>query len=368
MYNILFVHTDLRGGGAERVMLNVMRGIDRAKFHPILFLIKNDGVYWNEVPDDVEIITALKADQRICWNLPRLLMKLFRISLRADILVGAMELTPTYFAILIGILLKRPVMGWVHVNLKNYLSVLSPVHVKLIQWTYPHLAAVVAVSEGAAKSIAELIPSLRGKIEIVHNPLLLDKICLLAQEPPDADLFGPIVLAAGRLTYQKGFDVLIRAHVKLLERGGKQRLVILGEGPARKELESLIHELGAQNSVSLPGFKTNPYAWMKRANIFVLSSRFEGFGLVIAEALALGTPVVSTDCPSGPAEILEGGRYGLLVPVEDAAALAAAIARVLTDSNLADDLHKAGPRRAADFSAAALIPRFEDVLSKVAIP
>ncbi|HQH28782.1 MAG TPA: glycosyltransferase, partial [Oligoflexia bacterium] len=139
----------------------------------------------------------------------------------------------------------------------------------------------------------------------------------------------PIVLGCGRLREQKNFALLIKALASLREKVAA-KLVILGEGPQRKNLESLISELGLTADVSLPGEVENPLSYMAHASVFCLSSSWEGFGIVLVEALAMGLPVISTDCPSGPAEILDGGRFGELVPVGDLPALSCALEAALT--------------------------------------
>jgi glycosyltransferase involved in cell wall biosynthesis len=144
-----------------------------------------------------------------------------------------------------------------------------------------------------------------------------------------------VVLGVGRLTAQKDFPSLIRAFAKV--RAQKPcRLVILGEGELRGELEALVASLDLSADVALPGFTDNPFAWMRQSSLFVLSSAWEGFGNVLVEAMACGTPVVSTNCPSGPAEILENGRWGRLVPVGDVDALADAMLATLAETTHAD--------------------------------
>nr|WP_241878977.1 glycosyltransferase [Psychrobacter sp. PraFG1]UNK05619.1 glycosyltransferase [Psychrobacter sp. PraFG1] len=155
-----------------------------------------------------------------------------------------------------------------------------------------------------------------------------------------------MVLAVGRLTHQKDFATLIHAFKKVLKNKACN-LIILGEGELRCELEKLIKDLNLQDNVQLPGFVNNPYAWMSKADLFVLSSIYEGFGNVLVEAMACGTPVVSTDCPSGPSEILENGRWGSLVPTNDPDSLAEAILKALNNTKFKSELVK---KRAEDFS------------------
>src|SRR3954452_14198277 len=199
--------------------------------------------------------------------------------------------------------------------------------------------AVVAVSDGVADALARVTGLPRGLIRTIHNPVVGPELEALSREPVAHPWLAPgqppVVLSAARLTVQKDLPTLLRAFALLRARRAV-RLLILGDLPTPErteasigELRDLAYRLGVAADVELPGFVENPYAWMARASLFALSSAYEGFGNVLVEAMACGCPVVSTDCPSGPAEILDGGRYGPLVPVGDAEALAEAMARVL---------------------------------------
>jgi glycosyltransferase involved in cell wall biosynthesis len=187
---------------------------------------------------------------------------------------------------------------------------------------------VIAVSEGVAEDTAAVTGLPRDRIAVVRNPVVTPRLRAMAKEAvdhpwlPASDV--PVVLGAGRMTRQKDFPVLVRAFARV-RRERPCRLIVLGEGPDRAEIERLVGELGVGDDVSLPGFAVNPYAYMSRASLFVLSSRWEGSPNVLTEALAVGTPVVSTDCPSGPRETLQEGRFGPLVAVGDEEALARAI-------------------------------------------
>jgi glycosyltransferase involved in cell wall biosynthesis len=145
----------------------------------------------------------------------------------------------------------------------------------------------------------------------------------------------PVILGVGRLTVQKDFPTLIRAFARVRQKRNA-RLLILGEGELRSELNALVAELGLQADVALPGFVENPFVFMRHASLFVLSSAWEGFGNVLVEAMACGMPVVSTDCPSGPAEILQNGKWGRLVPVGDVQALSEALLATLEESTHPD--------------------------------
>jgi glycosyltransferase involved in cell wall biosynthesis len=197
---------------------------------------------------------------------------------------------------------------------------------------YGRADAVVAVSKGVADELAALGEVPREKVHVIHNPIDSGRIIRQAEAQPEHPWFQPgqppVLLAAGRLHPQKDYPTLLRAFASL-RKARKLRLAILGEGRERPRLEQLIGDLGIGEDVRLLGFQQNPFAFMARAAVFVLSSAWEGLGNVLIEALACGCPVVSTDCPHGPSEILEKGRYGALVPVGDPQELAHAIVAAL---------------------------------------
>jgi glycosyltransferase involved in cell wall biosynthesis len=219
---------------------------------------------------------------------------------------------------------------------------------------YPRNDGLIAISQGVAEDAASLIGVPREAIRVISNPVVTGRIAELAQAPVAhrwlAEGGSPVILGAGRLEPQKDFPTLIRAFAEA--RGARPlRLVILGEGAQRASLLDLAAALGVAGDVDLPGFVDNPYAYMARAAVFVLSSAWEGFGNVLAEALAVGIPVVATDCPSGPSEILEGGRWGRLVRVGDAAGLARAVLETLADPLPAASLRESAQRFTVEASA-----------------
>lgn len=219
----------------------------------------------------------------------------------------------------------------------NFLG-LTPNHANsLIRYFYPWADDIVAVSQGAAQDLARITGLPPARIKVIYNPVVTPELFEKAKEPVDHPWFAPgeppVILGVGRLVGQKDFSTLIRAFSKV-RTSQNARLMILGTGPERSKLESLVNELSLELDVALPGFVSNPYAYMARSAVFVLSSVWEGFGNVLAEAMATGTPVVSTNCKNGaPAEILDNGKYGLLTPVGGSEALAEAILEVLIREN-----------------------------------
>jgi glycosyltransferase involved in cell wall biosynthesis len=251
------------------------------------------------------------------------------------------------------------------VSERNTLSVRSA-HARGLQWRalpkvearwYPRADAILAVSEGVADDLARTARIARDRITVTYNPIDLAAVEAAAREPVAHEWLRPgqppVVLGVGKLKPQKGFDVLLRAFARV-RASRAARLVILGEGPQRRALERLARRLGlSSDDLALPGFVVNPYAWMARSAVFALSSRWEGLPNALIEALACGCAVVSSDCPSGPAEILDAGRLGTLVPVDDADALATAIERALAPSD-----PSARRARARDFAIERVAPRY----------
>lgn len=203
---------------------------------------------------------------------------------------------------------------------------------RLMARLYPRADAIVAVSEGVRQDLLARFPLPAARVHTIYNPVITPALLAARDAPLDDPWFAPgappVLLNVAALRVQKDQPTLLRAFAALRAQR-PARLLILGEGSQRPALETLAGELGIAADVRMPGYVPNPLAYMRRAAVFVLSSRYEGFGNVLAEALVCGCPVVSTDCPAGPAEILDNGRYGRLTPVGDVEALARALAAAL---------------------------------------
>ncbi len=324
----------LRGGGAERVMVNLARGFFDQGIDVDLVLVKAEGPYLSEVPGGVRVVDLHSS--RVLTSLPRLTHYLRRE--RPQSMLSAMDHAnivaiwarklsgvPCRVVVSVHSTLSRALTN--NPNLRGYLMP------NLIRIFYPWADTVVAVSNGVAEDFANITRLPRESIKVIYNPIVIPELLEKAKEAVEHPWFSrgepPVILSVGRLTKAKDYPTLIRAFA-LVRRKYPARLMILGEGEERAKLEALTQELGLQDDISLPGFVDNPYAYMARAAVFVLSSAWEGFGNVLVEAMAVGTPVISTDCPSGPAEILENGRWGKLVPVGDTNAMAQAILSTLS--------------------------------------
>lgn len=226
---------------------------------------------------------------------------------------------------------------------------------------YKKADAVVANSKETAKEIARITGV---ETRAIYNPTLTENYEELAQEPVEQEWFQgelPIIISTGRLAYEKGYDTLIRAFDKVLQEMDC-RLVIIGEGEKREELEELAKQLQINHKIWMPGYDANPYKYVSKADVFVLSSRFEGLPNTLIEALAVGTPCVSTRCRSGPKEILLGGEGGLLVDVENEEQMAKAIFETLSNREAAGRKLKKAQQMLYRFTPNEVGKQYEDLL------
>ncbi len=221
---------------------------------------------------------------------------------------------------------------------------------------------VIALSKGAADALVRLYPAVKHKTRVIYNAGFEPAVMVNARSAsPHVDPRRPVLVACGRLHVQKDYPTLLRALVRVRAKIPHARLWILGEGPERRALEREVHQLGLVEAVDFLGFQSNPHAYIAQADVFVLSSCWEGFGNVLVEAMVCDVPVVSTDRLYGPREIIEPEQSGLLAPVRDATALADAVLRILVEPGLADRLRQGAKLRAQVFSADASVAAYEAV-------
>lgn len=322
----------LFGGGAERVMLNLMGGFLERGLKVDLVMNTVAGPYLKQLPSQVRIVD-LKAP-RMLAGLPKLAGYLRRE--RPRVLLSGLHYNNeiALWAKILGLSSTRVVVSehnTLSIHAKRWKSDRwSPLLAKLF---YPLADGIVAVSRGVAEDLANVTGLPVSRIETIYNPVITAQMSQKSKESLDHPWFQtgepPVVLAVGRLEPQKDFSSAIRAFALVREKQ-VARLMILGSGSEREKLQTLVRELDLENDVAILKFAQNPYNYIAGAAVYLLSSAWEGFGNVIVEALNLGTPVVSTNCPHGPAEILDNGKYGELVPVGDTKAMAEAILRVLS--------------------------------------
>jgi glycosyltransferase involved in cell wall biosynthesis len=326
---IAFFLPSVRGGGAQRVIVNLAQGMTERGLPVDLVLTAADGVFLSQLPPTARVVDLRAGRQlRSVGPLTRYLRRE-----RPRVLVSSLShanLVALWAARLAG--RATPVIVTVHNTMSQSGGEQGWLAARVWSWSlrtfYPWASCVVAVSRGAADDLIRTTGLPRERVHVVYNPVITPDLLCLARQAPDHPWFHPgqppVVLGVGRLTPQKDFATLLRAFARF-RRHRAGRLVILGDGEERPSLEGLVRELGLSQDVALPGFRDNAMSYMARAALFVLSSAWEGLPTVLIEALAVGTRVVSTDCPSGPREILQEGRLGALVPVGNQAALAEAM-------------------------------------------
>jgi glycosyltransferase involved in cell wall biosynthesis len=320
-------------GGVERMIVNLICGFVDLGQKVDLLLVRAEGPHLDRLPQEVNLVNLGAAHTFL--TLPGLARYLRRR--RPAALLAAKDRAGRT-AVLSRRLARTdtPIVLRLGTNVSSAMADRSPLSRWLrfgpIRRLYPQVNRIVAVSAGVAEDTARIARIPRERIRVIHNPVITPELPKLAAEPCRHPWLQPgqppVIVGAGRLQRQKDFPTLIRAFA-LVGKERPCRLIILGEGGDLGKLQALIAELGLTGEVDLPGFQTNPYPYLGRADLFVLSSLWEGSPNVLTEAMALGTPVVATDCPSGPRELLDGGRYGALIPVGDAPALAAGISATL---------------------------------------
>lgn len=320
-------------GGVERMLIQLLQGWVELGESVELVLIRADSPHLAQCPAAVRQVHlranhALLAVPELAHYLrtrrPRALLAAKDRAGRAAVLARALSGVETRLVLRLGTHLSTA-MAERH-------ALERALRYAPMRWLYPSFDRIVAVSNGVAEDTAQLAHLPRLRIQVIRNPVITPALSAAAAAPcPHPWLEAgqpPVIVGAGRLQRQKDFPTLIRAFAQVRAQRDC-RLLILGEGRWRGALEALTVELGIADAVALPGFQPQLPAYLARAALFVLSSAWEGSPNVLTEALALGVPVVSTDCPSGPSEILAGGRYGPLVPVGDVAALAEAMVQTL---------------------------------------
>jgi glycosyltransferase involved in cell wall biosynthesis len=330
----------LRGGGAERIMVTTANAMSARGITVDLVLAKAEGPNLRDVASGIRVVDL--GASRVISSLPGLVRYLRRE--RPEAVLSAMN-HANVMAVIARQAARVPLR--LVVSEHNMISTQSTgqipfnrrVVLKLMRRAYARADAIVAVSNGVADDLVRTIGIPRDRVTTIYNPTDCAKIRRLAEADPGHPWMVPggipVILGVGRLTRQKDFSTLIRAFAKVRQ-CHPARLIILGEGELRPALEQEIREHGLDDDVLLPGFVDNPYAYMSRCAMFVLSSAWEGLPGVLIEAMACGARIVSTDCPSGPSEILENGKWGRLVPVGDEKQLADAILSTMDDNETSD--------------------------------
>lgn len=335
---ILIAIRSLGGGGAEKVLIKVLEKLPKDKYEIDLLLLEKEGVYVREVEKKFNLIVFDKKIvklsnvkwirkihslyRHIRWKVYFKFPWLFNLYLRQDYDVEIAFLEGLTSKVIAARKNKAKKIAWIHTDLKKH-RILTEKEERAM---YKAFDRIVVVSKGGLESFVHLYPEYQSKCQVIYNPI--DKVEILEKAKQLECNAEPLtIIAVGRLTYAKGYDILLKAVKELIDEGIIFKLLILGEGEERKNLEDYILDNQLNQYVKLAGFCENPYRYINSADIFIVSSRYEGYPLGLCEALVLGKPVIATAC-TGPVEILENNKYGMVVKVEDVNSLKQAIKKM----------------------------------------
>lgn len=388
---VLLLLSSLHGGGAERVAVHLMNRLDPNVFDMRMGLLRAAGPYMGQVDMD-RVLVARDGDKHFNYDGPnsaqytpgKVVGSAIRAPLafrrmiretRADVVMSFLKGTNLLaWLALAGMIRGRP--KWIAREGNNVLSVideespsrlLARASLQATKRVYRAADVVLANSTDMRGGLIEDLELDPTRVRMINNPIAIETIRSQLDDALPGAPNRPFILTAGRLEYQKAHDVMIRAFAK----SGLWRthaLVILGKGSRLAELHTLAAKLGIGEYVRFIGFVANPYAWMARAELFLLSSRWEGFPTVAAEALAAGAPLVLSDCRFGPRDVIEAGVSGELVPVEDVDALAARLAELIADPARREALAKAGAKRVERFDIEPMVQQYGALFEELAMP
>ncbi len=357
---VCFFLGSLQLGGIGKLSINLIEEFLKEGVEVDIFLMKDGGEYSDQVPDEVNIFCVEGSwIKRVSGFLKYLRAQ------RPDISMSARQRQDVIniLCCLLTFGKVKPVVS-VHTNLTAEMEFkgrgTNNMVDKIAARLYRFVDTFIAVSAGVADDFSKRTGVPRNKIEVIYNPVFkpyVDDGTISMKFTEFKARHSKYIIGVGRMSPQKDFETLIRAYARLPE-SVKHGLVIAGDGPLRPQLQKLIEELGLRDKVLLLGFVDNPLYYLKNADLFVLSSKWEGFGNVIVEALGVGTPVVSTNCLSGPAEILEDGKYGKLVEVGNVEQLSDAITLSLSEKPQPDRLIA----KAADFDVKTIADKYLKLL------
>ena len=395
MKNLVIRSGSLRMGGLERVLIEMLQNLDMKKYRISLIIEDNSGkenVFLNQVPEDIDIY-FLKSEELIAKthyhrerkkNLLNKLMYNYLMGREHSIVIertrevlkeiekktGKIDLFIDYDwgarRYVDKLSLKKSIV-WIHNSVPKMLKKESKI--KRFGKNLDKYDVVVAICDDMKKELEITYPYLKKKIKRIYNPFNFERIEKLGKDSSELGekdlelLKDRYILAVSRLdTTQKDYKTLLEAFKLLKEDKIEEKLYIVGDGPSKKEIQGMIDDMGLNEDVLLLGQRSNPYVWMRNAQLFVHSSKYEGFGLVLVEAMSLGKAIVASDCEVGPKEILGEGKYGKVFPVGDSKALYKELKLLLENNILKDEYEKKSQLRAKSFDAKVVIKEYENLI------
>jgi glycosyltransferase involved in cell wall biosynthesis len=365
---LLMVLHSLSGGGAERVAIHLINHLNKDAYHIHLALFE-DTLDYPEYLDSALEKTCLHKKSRL--DFLKLIFRLRRLirELKPDVVFSLLTYE-NFVSVLARLFLRQKYTLIIseHLYTEKYLREVRLGNVKrhLIKLLYRRADKIVTVSNAISESLIEDFSVPRNKVITIYNPIPVDEIREKSREEVQHEFFdhnNQVLIGVGRLDRQKRFDRLLRVFSQLRKERDNLYMIILGKGALIHQLKELASSLDVADYVDFAGFQSNPFTWISRSDIFVLSSDYEGFPMVLLECMACGTPIVSTDCPSGPAELITHGKSGLLVPPEDEDALVREISTLLDDHELRDEFVREGRKTAVEYKTERIIEQYEKLFS-----
>lgn len=396
MKNLVIRSGSLRMGGLERVLIEMLQNLDNNRYNISLIIEDNSGkenVFLDQVPKGIDIY-FLKPEaliekthyhrerkknlyHKFMYNLLMSKEHSFVVNKTKDVLkevekkYGEVDVFLDYDwgarRYVEKLKVKRKIV-WIHNSVPKLLKKES----KIIRFgkNLAKYDTVVAICDDMKVELEDIYPYLKGKVERVYNPFNFKRILDLSEDMSQLNeqqkelIKDDYIIAVSRLdTVQKDYATLIKGYKLAVENGVKEKLYIVGDGPDRKEIEDLIKESRLEDSIVLIGKTTNPYVWMKNSKLFVHSSKYEGFGLVIVEAAILGKAIISSDCKVGPKEILGDGKYGKVFPVGEYEKLSLELVKLLKDEEERRIFEEKAKTRALDFEAIKVMKDYDVVIN-----
>lgn len=373
MKKVLFIMNNLGGGGAEKVLIDILNVFDYKKYDVDILLVNNEGIYKEKLNENVSlnyIYNPIKIKNRFIRNIIEIVRGkiiryfsslVYRIKVKKiyDIEIAFLEGFPATYILSNSTNIKSKKIAWIHTDLSKSRTLSFKNEEKM----YSKINNVVCVSQESKEVFDKLYPVHSEKSEIIYNLINRDIIIEKSNENIDYLFKKTTIIGCGRLASEKRFDLLIKAHKLLVDDGVENELIIVGSGEKEEELESLIQELGVNDTVKLLGFKSNPYPYIKNSDVFVMSSDFEGFSLVVAEAMILGKAIVSTKCV-GPSELLENGEIGILTNYGDEIEMKDAIKKIIQEKSIKENYENKALKKSEDFNYNEIMNKIYSLLNR----
>lgn len=364
-FKLLFVINSLEGGGAEKVLVRILNQINNEIFLCDVALLRKKGIYINELKDNVNIYDLGVRSEKIGKYIPVATKNLIDLEKKYDLVISFMWESNIINLIASLFSPKKRIISE-HTNLIEYINITFPnlkryFAVLMTKLFYRRANLIITPSHGVKNQLVSFCKIKDKNIKVIHNPFDLDGIKALSEEK--IDIKYPYILFVGRLHKQKNIPLLLEAFKDLGEENLK--LLIIGEGQEKEKLINLTNELDISERVVFMNFQKNPYKYMKKAICLVLPSYYEAFPNILVEAMASGCPVISTNCPFGPSEIIENEKNGILVSVDDIKGLTEALTRIISDENLRNRMIKNGYKIAEKCDIRKIIKQYEEAIREV---